>query len=34
MLPPLPTAGIVDELTLIIVPFLTGAGKRLFDGFS
>jgi dihydrofolate reductase len=28
------TAGIVDELTMIVAPVTMGAGKRLFDGFS
>jgi dihydrofolate reductase len=28
------TAGIIDELTIIIAPVVMGAGKRLFDGFS
>jgi dihydrofolate reductase len=28
------TAGLVDELTIIIAPVTLGAGKRLFDGFG
>ena len=28
------TAGLVDELTIIIAPLTLGAGKRLFDGFG
>jgi dihydrofolate reductase len=28
------TAGVVDELGIIIAPVVLGAGKRLFDGFS
>jgi dihydrofolate reductase len=28
------SAGIVDVLTLIVAPFILGAGKRLFEGFS
>jgi dihydrofolate reductase len=28
------TAGLVDELTIIIAPVTLGAGKRLFDGFT
>jgi dihydrofolate reductase len=28
------TAGIVDELTIIIAPVVLGGGKRLFEGFS
>jgi dihydrofolate reductase len=27
-------AGIVDELSIIIAPFVLGGGKRLFEGFS
>jgi dihydrofolate reductase len=27
-------ADLVDELTIIIAPFVLGGGKRLFDGFS
>jgi dihydrofolate reductase len=27
-------AGLVDELTVIVAPFVMGGGKRLFDGFS
>jgi dihydrofolate reductase len=27
-------AGIVDELTIIVAPFVLGGGKRLFDGFT
>jgi dihydrofolate reductase len=26
--------GLVDELTIIVAPFVLGGGKRLFDGFS
>jgi len=28
------SAGLVDELTIIIAPIVLGGGKRLFDGFS
>jgi len=28
------SAGLVEELTIIIAPVVLGAGKRLFDGFS
>ena len=28
------SAGIVDELTIIIAPVVLGGGKRLFEGFS
>jgi dihydrofolate reductase len=28
------TAGIVDELTIIIAPVILGGGKRLFEGFT
>jgi dihydrofolate reductase len=28
------TAGLVDELTIIIAPVTLGAGKRLFGGFG
>jgi dihydrofolate reductase len=28
------TAGLVDELTIIIAPVVLGCGKRLFEGFS
>jgi dihydrofolate reductase len=28
------TAGLVDELTIIIAPVVLGSGKRLFEGFS
>lgn len=28
------TAGLVDELTIIIAPLTLGVGKRLFDGFT
>jgi dihydrofolate reductase len=28
------SAGIVDELTIIVAPIILGDGKRLFDGFS
>jgi dihydrofolate reductase len=28
------TAGLVDELTIVIAPLTLGAGKRLFDGFG
>jgi len=28
------SAGVVDELTIILAPVVLGAGKRLFDGFS
>ena len=28
------TAGLADELTIIIAPVTLGAGKRLFDGFT
>ncbi len=28
------SAGIVDELTIILAPIILGDGKRLFDGFS
>lgn len=28
------SAGLVDELTIIIAPLVLGGGKRLFDGFS
>jgi dihydrofolate reductase len=28
------TAGVVDELTIIIAPVILGGGKRLFDGLS
>ena len=27
-------AGLVDELTIIVAPFVLGGGKRLFEGFS
>jgi dihydrofolate reductase len=27
-------AGLVDELTIIIAPFVLGGGKRLFEGFT
>ena len=27
-------AGLVDELTIIVAPFVLGGGKRLFDGFT
>lgn len=27
-------AGLVDELTIILAPFVLGGGKRLFDGFD
>ena len=28
------SAGLVDELTIIVAPVTLGAGKRLFDGFG
>ncbi len=28
------SAGLVDELTIIVAPVILGAGKGLFDGFS
>jgi dihydrofolate reductase len=27
-------AGIVDELTIIVAPFVLGGGKRLWEGFT
>jgi dihydrofolate reductase len=27
-------AGLVDELKIVISPFVMGGGKRLFDGFT
>jgi len=28
------SAGLVDELSIVIAPVTLGAGKRLFDGFG
>ena len=28
------SAGLVDELTLVVAPFILGGGKHLFDGFE